>query len=649
MAFFLCHRKAVKIIEIFKLFGSILIDNDKANEAIDETDDKAKKTSGTFGEMLVSAVKMGAGIALAVGAAVVAVGGLAVSFTDDLQKSLNGVQASTGATDEAMVGMKDAMLAIYNNNFGESFEDIGTAMKTISQQTGLTGDALQKATESGLALRDTFGLEVNESIRTVDMMMKQFGISSDEAFNLIAQGAQKGLDKNGNLLDSINEYSVHFKQLGFSSEEMFNMMANGAKSGVFDIDKLGDAMKEFGIRSKDGSKTSSEGFAALGLDAGKMTKAFAKGGDESKEAFGKVAKALFEIKDPVAQNAAGVALFGTQWEDIGVKGVQALVSTKGEIDKNKDALNQINDVKYDTFGEAMKGIGRNLQTGILLPLGDSVLPMLQSFQTWIIEKMPTIKNEIVFAFNAAGNEINFMGAKLQEAKDFFTEHWNVVAPILAGIAAGAITFGTIKLAIEAWSAVTKIATAVQWALNIALDANPIGLVVAAIGLLVAAGVALYMNFDYVKAKAMELWVSVENSFKSGINKAIDLINDLIEIMNKIPGVNVPLIARVRLDTSQNSTADGMQVGRNAAGTNNWRGGLTWVGEEGPELVNLPRGSQVFTNDESLAMAQNSGGTTNNTVHVAQLVVREEADIDKISRRLFQLQQSKTRGLGVVPR
>jgi len=46
-------------------------------------------------------------------------------------------------------------------------------------------------------------------------------------------------------------------------------------------------------------------------------------------------------------------------------------------------------------------------------------------------------------------------------------------------------------------------------------------------------------------------------------------------------------------------------GRNAGGTENWRGGLTWVGEAGPELVNLPRGSQIMSNQES----QSLGGNT----------------------------------------
>ena len=44
------------------------------------------------------------------------------------------------------------------------------------------------------------------------------------------------------------------------------------------------------------------------------------------------------------------------------------------------------------------------------------------------------------------------------------------------------------------------------------------------------------------------------------------------------------------------------IGRNAAGTGYWRGGLTWVGEEGPELVSLPAGSAIHSNRESQAIS-----------------------------------------------
>ncbi|KRA42091.1 phage tail length tape measure family protein [Devosia sp. Root635] len=53
----------------------------------------------------------------------------------------------------------------------------------------------------------------------------------------------------------------------------------------------------------------------------------------------------------------------------------------------------------------------------------------------------------------------------------------------------------------------------------------------------------------------------------------------------------------------------MGVGHNANGTDNWRGGLSWVGERGPELLNLPRGAQVIPHRQSMAMAANQNGPT----------------------------------------
>ena len=95
--------------------------------------------------------------------------------------------------------------------------------------------------------------------------------------NLIAQGAQNGLDKNDDLLDTINEYSVHFSQAGYSAEEMFNSLKNGTDAGTFSVDKLGDAVKEFGIRMKDG--TANDSLKELGLNVDDVTKRFAQGGE----------------------------------------------------------------------------------------------------------------------------------------------------------------------------------------------------------------------------------------------------------------------------------------------------------------------------------------------------------------------------------
>ncbi len=69
----------------------------------------------------------------------------------------------------------------------------------------------------------------------------------------MAQGAQKGLNQNGDLADQLAEYSVYYADLELSAEDAFNMIANGAKNGTFQVDYLNDAVKEFGIRVKDGN------------------------------------------------------------------------------------------------------------------------------------------------------------------------------------------------------------------------------------------------------------------------------------------------------------------------------------------------------------------------------------------------------------
>lgn len=67
------------------------------------------------------------------------------------------------------------------------------------------------------------------------------------------------------------------------------------------------------------------------------------------------------------------------------------------------------------------------------------------------------------------------------------------------------------------------------------------------------------------------------------------------------------------------------IGNNADGTDNWRGGLTWVGERGPELLNLPRGSAVYSNQQSMAMAGNV------YVTIDAKNVREFSDVVRIAQ------------------
>lgn len=358
---------------------------------------------GGLGGAMAKGVTVIGTAAAAIGTAVVAGLAYTVSQADEAKGALNDFCASTGTATEEADQYKQVMENIYNGNYGEGFEDIAASMATVKQQAGDLGvDELEKMTTNALTLRDTFEMDVAESTRAATQLMQQFGISGDEAYNLIAQGAQQGLNQNGDLLDVINEYSNQYAQAGLSAEDMFNSIQNGANEGVWSIDKMGDAFKEFSIRMNDG--TANEYLTSLGLNADEMVGKFQAGGDSAKEAMNQISEALKNCDDESLQYTAGVGLMGTMWEDMGADACTSLMDVEGQISKTTDTMGQINAVKYDTFGEAMKGAGRILQTSFIMPIGEQALPIFSQFA-----------NELQQGAAAAGGDMGKMAQSFGDA------------------------------------------------------------------------------------------------------------------------------------------------------------------------------------------------------------------------------------------
>lgn len=343
--------------------------------------DLAKGFTGT------QAAAIGAGVAIA------GVGTLAVGAANDSKSAINDFLASTGiVAEQTITNVSDGtetvidntekyqsvLEDIYKNNYGDSFGDIGSAMSDVVKQMGILDEtSLQNVTESAFTLRDTFGYDIPESTRAAKAMMDNFGISGEEAMNLIATGAQNGLDYSGELLDSISEYSVQFEKMGLDAEDMFAIFQAGAESGAFNLDKVGDAVKEMSIRVVDGSDTTIEGFELIGLNAEEMAEKFSAGGETAKEAFSETIDALAAMEDPLAQNQAGVDLMGTMWEDLGADAVTALSDIQENSYDTADAMNQIKDIKYDDLGSQFEELKRNVETAII-PIGESLLPLLMN-------------------------------------------------------------------------------------------------------------------------------------------------------------------------------------------------------------------------------------------------------------------------------
>ncbi|WP_407310918.1 phage tail tape measure protein [Desulfosporosinus sp. SB140] len=208
---------------------------------------------------------------------------------------------------------------------------------------------------------------------------------------------------------------------------------------------------------------------------------------------------------------------------------------------------------------------------------------------------------------------------------YAAQGWTTVAAISAQTLAWLAQKGMMLVS----AAVTGIMTAAQWALNAAMDANPIGAVILLVMGLIAAGVLLYQNWDTVKQTLSDAWVNIKNSFIDGVNYCIGLIDEFINGLNKIPGVNIPLLAKISLDVSKNSTAEGMRSGRNALGTTYWSGGRTLVGEHGAEEIDLPKGTKI----KDAQSTRNSGGSITVAKLADTIIVREDADIDKIANAL----------------
>jgi len=163
----------------------------------------------------------------------------AIGLVGEFEGGMAQLQASTTLTAKEMEGIKVQASSLYRDNIGENWDDLTRSLATVKQVTDLSGDALKSTTRNAVVFRDVFGEDVTQSIRAADQMTRQFGITQDEAYNLMAQGMKGGLNMSDELIDSISEYSVYFAKLGYDSEDMFDKFGAGAASGVFQLDKIG--------------------------------------------------------------------------------------------------------------------------------------------------------------------------------------------------------------------------------------------------------------------------------------------------------------------------------------------------------------------------------------------------------------------------
>ncbi|MEC0092915.1 phage tail tape measure protein [Paenibacillus macquariensis] len=307
----------------------------------------------------------------------ISIGKKAIAAADEYSNAMTTIQQATGATNEQMKATEVVANNLYKDNFGKSWEDLGSAISTTMQITKQTGIDLQNTTKNALLLKDAFGYSVTESVKTADTMMQTFGVTSEQSMGLLAQGAQSGLDRSGKLVETANQYSKPFQELGFTANEMFDTLAAGSNNGALSLDTVGAAIGQFSTLSTNGSDATRKAFESLGLNADQMISTFTAGGPKAKESFSGIMQMLSKIEDPVKRNSIGVALMGDQFKSLDAPIIAAMGTARSQFDMTKDTMEKMNNTNFDSPGEALETIGRQIETGFLIPLGLLLVPLLE--------------------------------------------------------------------------------------------------------------------------------------------------------------------------------------------------------------------------------------------------------------------------------
>ncbi len=345
-----------------------------------------KKANQKIGNFLKTGLKAGAvgaaGALAAVGVAAGVAAAEAIAFADESNAAMEQFRRETGASVREVEQFSQSAKNLFAEGIGEGIGDISSAMAQIKRVMQTGAKETEKLTKKALVMRDVFDKDVGESVDTVKVLMDELGLTSDEAFDFMAEGIERGLDRNEDFLDSIREYGNLFGDAGFDASQFFSIMEQGAAGGVLGTDKIADAIKEFGIIANEASDDTVAAFSQIGLDFEQIA-GFVRAGDEQwADYFDRVIRGLNDIEDPILKAQLQTELFGTAAEDLGVSFTEDLA--KAFVEGSATASTSLDDMagsmdevinKNMTIGESMGNLRRQMVIA-LEPVAQELMPLV---------------------------------------------------------------------------------------------------------------------------------------------------------------------------------------------------------------------------------------------------------------------------------
>ena len=475
--------------------------NDVGDAAQDAADDIGEIAEVTKGAALMEAADQ----LSAVGDKIRDVGDAAVFVYAETENAVTKVNAYFGETGAAAEASAEVVKEVYGAGVGDSMDSVADAVIMVKKNLGELSDTdLTNLTQQALTLDQLYGIDMNETLRGVNALMKQYGMTAQEAMDYIVKGTQNGLDKTNELGDNLSEYSGKFAQAGYSASEYFQLLQNGLQGGAYNLDKVNDAINEVTTRLADGTIADS-----LDLYSEKtqgLFTAWQNGEATQKEVIDSIVADIANCtSEQEALNMAAEA-FGTMAEDGNLKFITSLTSVGQTYDSVAGSAQNLFD-QTGTPMQEMEANTRQLQQA-LVPLGEKIVELANVVLPPLVAIITAVSDVFGMLPEPVQNFVVILGTLLVA--------FTALTPIIAALA---VSFG---------------------ALNISL--LPIIGIIAGVAAAIAAIIAIVQNWgaitewfgslwETVSSKLTELWNGIVVFFTETIPAACQ---EFIDFFSAIP-------------------------------------------------------------------------------------------------------------------
>lgn len=461
---------------------------DQFDKSLDEMSSSSKDAESGIGAMQVA---LGSLVSAGIQKAVDAIKDL-VKYTaeawKDYDEGADIIIAATGATGDAA----DELMEVYKNvskNVVSDFSDIGTAVGEVNTRFGTTGTDLEDLSTKFLKFVQLNGTDLKNAIDTTQSAMAAWGVSAEDA-GLMLDLLNKAGQDTGVSVDALSASLVSnapaLQEMGFSVSDATMFLANLEKSGVDASSTMAGLKKALNNAAAEGTPMA-DAMAEM-EDSIKNASSSTEAITIASELFG--SKSAAAIATAVRDGRLSFSELGTAMSDFEGNVENTFEDTQDAPDKFALAVQGIKTDLADVADSLMNDYAPQIEDA-LSTVRDDIIPAVKDGIKWLIDNLPLIKTAIVA----------------------------ITAALVAFNVASAIQ-GIVK-AWQAYKTATEGATLAQWLLNAAMNANPLGIIIAAIAALVAAFIYLWNTSDEFR----EFWLGLWDTLKETVSGVIDAISE----------------------------------------------------------------------------------------------------------------------------